>query len=96
MQQKPDSQNIKRLLFIREGQISQIKEFKHFSIYGKMQEPGFIEIISLICTLAVQGVYSLSSHPEAPLDTQLAGGQAASEAGGLTEGILCHPEFLLG
>ena len=56
MQQKPDSQNIKRLLFIREGQISQIKECKHFSMYGKMQEPGFIEIISLICTLAVQGI----------------------------------------
>ena len=65
-------------------------------MYGKMQEPGFTEIISLICTLAVQGVYSLSSHPEAPLDTQLAGGQVASVAGGLMEGILCHPEFLLG
>lgn len=61
-----------------------------------MQEPGFIEIISLMCTLAVHGVYSLSSHPEAPLDTQLVGRQVTSVAEGLMEGILCHPEFLLG
>ena len=33
-------------------------------MYGKIQESGLIEIIPLICTIAVQGQYPGLSHPE--------------------------------
>ena len=36
-----------------------------------MQESGFIEIISLICTLAVWGQYPVLSHPESPQGASL-------------------------
>ena len=33
-------------------------------MYGKMQEPGLIEIIPLICILTIDGQYLVLLHPE--------------------------------
>ena len=52
-QQRPSSQNIERLPFNKENQTSQVNGFKGFSVYGKMQESGLIEIIPLIWTVAI-------------------------------------------
>ena len=52
-------------------------------MYGKMQEPGLIEIIPLICTLATQGQYLVLSHPESPQGAPL---RMAAVAEGLVVG----------
>ena len=54
LQQRAD-RNIKRLLLIKESQISQVKEFCAFSEYGKIRESGLTEIMRLICTSAIWG-----------------------------------------
>ena len=41
---------------IKGNQISQVTEFSTISMYGKIQESGFTEIIPLICTLAIYGL----------------------------------------
>ena len=56
----------KESLLIKENQISQVKEFSSFSMYGKMQESGLTEIIPLICTSAIWGQYPVLSLPESP------------------------------
>ena len=53
--------------------MSQVKEFKHFSMQGKMQEPGLIGSFPWIRTVAIWGNYPHSFHPEFPLGTQLVG-----------------------
>ena len=35
-------------------------------MHGKMQESGLTEIIPLICTSAIWGLYPVFSHPEFP------------------------------
>ena len=63
---RPGSGNIKRLLLIKENRTSQVNEFSRFSMYGKMQKPGFPEIIPLLCTSALWGQHPVFSHPEPP------------------------------
>ena len=46
LQQGTGSLNIKRLLLIKENQVSQ--EIWHFSMYGGMKEAGLTEIIPLM------------------------------------------------
>ena len=36
-------------------QVSQVNDFSAFFIFGKMQESGLVEIISLICALTILG-----------------------------------------
>ena len=52
---KSGSQTIKRLLLMKENQVS--KGIQHFSMAGKMQESGLTETIPLICTSAIWGQY---------------------------------------
>ena len=35
-------------------------------MYGKMEDSGLTEIIPLICTSAIWGLYPVFSHPEFP------------------------------
>lgn len=48
------TQNIKRLLLIKENQTSRVNEFP---VYGKMEESGFTEIFPLMCTFTIWGQY---------------------------------------
>ena len=48
-------------------------------MYGKMQESGLFEIISLICTLAIQGQNPVHSYSETPQGVPL-GMVAVSES----------------
>ena len=59
-------------------------------MYGKMQESGLTEIISLICTSALWGQYPVLSHPQSPQGAPLG---VAAVTDGLMVGILFHPEF---
>ena len=70
---------------------SQVKEFSVF-LYGKMQGSGLTEIIPLICTTPICGLYAVFSHPEFPQG--LPQGVAAVRWL-LTAGILL-PEFSQG
>ena len=63
LQQRASGLNIKRLLLIKGNQISQFKEFS-FSMYGKMQESGFTDIIPFAPVSAIWGQYLFLSHPE--------------------------------
>ena len=60
---RPDSGITKRLLLIKENQISQVNDI---SLYRKMQECGFTEILPLICTSAIWDQYPILSLPEFP------------------------------
>ena len=51
----PGSWNIKRLLLVKEKAESQVNEFSTFLCMGRCRM--LIEIISLICTLAIWGPY---------------------------------------
>ena len=52
---KSGSQTIKRLLLMKENQVS--KGIQQFSMYGQMQESGLTKTIPLICTSAIWGQY---------------------------------------
>ena len=45
-------------------QVSQVNDFSAFFIFGKMQESGLVEIISLICTLTILGSHGGSDSKE--------------------------------
>ena len=58
-------------LLIKENEISQVKGFEHFPMYGKMlpmygkmQESGLTETIPLTCTSAVWGQHAVFLHAE--------------------------------
>ena len=54
-------------------QVSQVNDFSAFFIFGKMQESGLVEIISLICTLTILGSPSGSVLKNLPANAGVAG-----------------------
>ena len=67
-QQKADSLNIKRLLLIKENQISQVKEFSTFLCMGGCKkESGLTEIIPFISVSAIRGQHLMFFTSWAPL-----------------------------
>ena len=61
--QRPGSQNIKRLLLIKENQTSQFSEFSPFLRMGRRKSLGSLTS-SLWCALQLPGPGVLGSHPE--------------------------------
>ena len=55
---------MERLLLVKEKQTSQVNEFR--ALYGKMQEPGLIEILPLICISVIRATMLLFSLPKPP------------------------------
>ena len=60
------SLNIKRLLLIKENQISQVKGFRAF-LYGKIQEPGLTEIFPFTGTSPISGQFPVFFTSWTPL-----------------------------
>ena len=59
LQQWAGSLNIKRLLLIKENQLSQVKEFSTFPLYEKRQVPGLSENIPFL-NLSSPGAFLLA------------------------------------
>ena len=78
LQQRAGSLNIKRLLLLKENQISQVKEFSAFLCMGKCKSLGSQKfIIPLICTSSIWGQRSVF-HILSLLSSELVVGAAAA------------------
>ena len=73
LQERGDNLNIKVFLRIKENQLSQVKEFSTFPLYGKRQVSGLTENIPFL-SLSSPGAFFFAfscilhffSHPELP------------------------------
>jgi len=64
LQQRAGGLDIKRLLLVKENQISQVREFSTFLCLGRC-ESGLTGIVPLICVSALLGQYPVFfAHPE--------------------------------
>ena len=62
LQQRVNSLNIRRLLLIKENQISQVKEFSSFPCMVRCKSLGSLKIIPSICISAIWSQYPVFSH----------------------------------
>ena len=62
LQQRASSLNIKRLLWIKRNQITQVKELNNFLCIGRRKSPGLTEIIPFICISTLWGQYPVFFH----------------------------------